>query len=38
MGMVAKKAHQNGSRKSASRPSKIKVSQNIFFCIGKIVG
>ncbi len=30
MGMVAARAHQMGSRKSASRPSTVKVIQKIF--------
>ncbi len=38
MGMVAAKAHQKGSTKSANSPSTIKTIQNIFFCIGGIVG
>ncbi len=36
--MVAAKVHQNGSRKSASRPSSRKTVQNIFLCIGAIAG
>jgi hypothetical protein len=31
---VATQAHQKGSRKSATSPSKMKTIQNIFFCIG----
>ena len=38
MGMVAKKAHQKGSTKSARRPRTKKTIQKIFFCIGGIVG
>ena len=37
MGMVAAKAHQKGSTKSANRPSTVKTIQNIFFCIEGIV-
>ncbi len=35
--MVAAKAHQKGSMKSANRPSTVKTIQNIFFCIEVIV-
>src|ERR1017187_2937144 len=35
--MVAAQAHQKGSRKSATNPSNMKTTQNIFFCIGAIV-
>jgi hypothetical protein len=33
IGNVAATAHQNGSVKSATSPSPVKVSQNIFFCM-----
>jgi len=36
--MVAAKAHQKGSTKSAKRPRTRKTIQKIFFCIGGIVG
>jgi hypothetical protein len=35
---VAAQAHQNGSTMSASKPSRAKVVQNIFFCIGVVGG
>ena len=35
--MVAARAHQKGSRTSATNPSSMKMIQNIFFCIGRIV-
>jgi hypothetical protein len=37
IGMVAAKAHQNGSRKSESSPNSKKTNQKIFRCIAKIV-
>jgi len=33
IGMVAPKAHQNGSMKSASSPKRMKQSQKIFLCM-----
>lgn len=36
--MVAARAHQKGSTKSANKPSTVKTIQNIFFCIEGIVG
>jgi hypothetical protein len=36
--MVAAQAHQNGSTTSASSPNTVKTIQNIFFCIGAILG
>ncbi len=35
--MVAARAHQKGSTKSANKPSTVKTIQNIFFCIEVIV-
>jgi len=37
MGMVAAQAHQKGSTKSASRPNRAKMIQNIFLCMRLIV-
>jgi hypothetical protein len=37
IGMMAAQAHQKGSRKSATSPSRMKTIQNIFFCMRMIV-